>query len=166
MASINSEQTERLQIAQWLLDKQLECIASADAKVAVVITLNTAIVAILASTYATSSNPDLPGTLLALSAGLFTFVALFCAAMSIFPRVKGSDKSLVFFGSVAENTFADYVHTFATSTVDHFVLDITAQVHRNAEIAKAKYVWVRRSIAFSFLVVPIWVSSICFLFTS
>jgi len=49
-----TDQLERVQIVQWILDKQLGWVAAADAKVAVVVALDTAVFAALATAYASA----------------------------------------------------------------------------------------------------------------
>lgn len=103
-----SSKIERLQTAQWVFERQLAWIAAADAKVAVVVTLDlamlTAICALVgAERWAVWDSPAnrwaFWSTILALAP--LTAGLVFPAA-ALFPRRKGPAASLLFFAKVAE----------------------------------------------------------------
>lgn len=146
-----SDKIERVQVAQWILDKQLGWIGAADAKVAVVVALDTAAFTALAATYASSKSPSACASLTSIATGAFLVIALFCAAMSLSPRTVGPNKSLVFFGPISTVPQEAYIGSLIAAPLDELHKDIAAQIHRNAEIAKVKHRWVRRSIGWSFL---------------
>lgn len=158
-----SDNLERVQIAQWVLEKQLAWVAAADAKVAVVVALDTAIFAGLATAYASAKNPTVWASLAAVVAVVVLVVALVCAAVSLFPQTNGPVESLIFFGPVAAMPCADYVAALGAIPLEKLCTDIAAQGHRNAEIAKAKYRWVRRSMAWSFVASLPWIVAVCLL---
>lgn len=151
---------ERVQVAQWILDKQLGWIAAADSKVAVIVALDTAVFATLATAYASAKAPIAWAVLTTMSTGALLVIALACAAMSLFPRTDGPKQSLVFFGPVATESRADYTAALVAAPLDKLHDDIAAQIHRNAEIAKLKHRWVRRSMGWSFLAAAPWAVAI------
>lgn len=155
-----SDNFERVQVAQWILDKQLAWITAADAKVAVIVALDTAVFAALAAAYASAKSPVACASLMSLATGILLVIALACAAMSLFPRIDGPKESLVFFGPVATVAHADYIVALAAASLDKLHADIAAQIHRNAEIAKLKHGWVRKSMGWSFLAALPWATAV------
>ncbi|RYF41433.1 MAG: hypothetical protein EOO38_20715 [Cytophagaceae bacterium] len=83
--------------------------------------------------------------------------------MAVLPRLRGPQNSLLFFGKVSELSSVAYVARFSLATDEELLDDWLAQVHRNAEIACLKHIWVRRSIAWSFISAPMWVGAIAML---
>jgi hypothetical protein len=101
--------------------------------------------------------------LFTLSAAGAAAIAIFCAAISVMPRVSGPARSLLFFGRVVEMDSATYSDEFRKATVTELLDDLTAQIHRNAEIAVTKFVWVRKSMGWSFFSVIPWIAAIAML---
>ncbi len=134
-----SDNFQRVQVAQWILDKQIAWITAADAKVAAIVALDTAVFAALATAYASAKSPVPWASLMSFATGILLAIALACAAMSLFPRIDGPKNSLVFFGPVATEAHSDYVAALTAASLDKLHGDIAAQIHRNAEIAKLKH---------------------------
>ena len=137
-----TDRFERVQVAQWILDKQLGWIAAADSKVAVIVALDTAVFATLATAYASAKAPIAWASLTSMATGALLVIALAFAAMSLFPRTDGPKQSILFFGPVATESRVDYTAALVASPFDKLHEDIAAQIHRNAEIAKVKHRWV------------------------
>jgi len=153
----------RLQTTQWVIERQLGWLAAADTKVAVVIAIDTAMVAALAAAY-TSAKVIVPwAAAMSVGAAFLVVIAMACAAISLLPRTSGPQCSLLFFGTIAQSPAADYVDAITTSTNDQLQADFAMQAHRNAEIAATKHGWVRRSIAWSSLAGIPWVFAVGFL---
>lgn len=155
-----SNNFERTQVAQWILDKQLEWISAADAKVAVIIAIDTAMFASLATAYA-NAKIQIPCsfTMLAITVACI-IVAIFCAAMSLFPRIDGPKESLIFFGPISEKSRSEYVASLNEVSLEKIYSDISSQIHRNAEIANAKHRWVKNSMEWSFIALIPWAIAI------
>jgi hypothetical protein len=151
---------ERLQTTQWLIERQLGWITAADAKIAVVVAIDTAMVAALAAAYTSAEAVSPWATALSIGAAALVVVAMACAAMSLLPRTSGPQSSLLFFGTIANSPAADYVAAITDATADQLQADFALQVHRNAEIAAVKHHWVRRSVGWSFLAALPWAFAI------
>ncbi|WP_417277099.1 Pycsar system effector family protein [Castellaniella sp.] len=157
-----SAETERLQTAQWVLERNLAWIAAAEVKVGVIVAIDTAMlgglgVAFSAVSGAVRTHCD---WLFAIAATICLGGGLFCAAMAVLPRVTGPARSLLFFGRVGPRADAEYIDDFKMATDADFLEDWTAQIHRNAQIACDKFAWVRKSMWWSFLSVPSWFPAI------
>lgn len=152
---------DRLATAQWILERNLAWIAAADAKVAIIVTINTAMLGGLAGTFGWS---DAHRTCWAYAAGIVALLlsgaGVFCAAMAMFPRTDGPKQSLLFSVPVAGMALADYQDALKGKDDEHLLDDWAGQIHRNAEIAKKKFGWVRLAMIWSFLGVPAWTAAI------
>lgn len=160
-----SDEKERLDFAQWVLERNLSWIAAAEVKVGVIVTIDMAMLGGLAAAFGTLKAVERTacvslGTLI-VSAPIA--IAIFCAGMSLLPRMDGPTHSLLFFGRIAQLDKANYLAKFRQATDGELLDDLTAQIHRNAEIAATKFSWVRRSMWWSFLSVIPWIISISML---
>ena len=152
---------DRLTTAQWILERNLAWIAAADAKVAIIVTINVAMLGGLAGTFGLS---DAHRAYWAYLACVVTVIlsgsGVFCAAMAMFPRTDGPKKSLLFSVPVAKMNLPDFQTALKDCTDELLLEDWAVQVHRNAEIAKTKFEWVRLAMIWSFLGIPAWVVAI------
>ena len=160
-----SDEKERLDFAKWVLERNLSWIAEAEVKVGVIVTINMAMLGALAAAFGTlkaveRTEPVCLGTLIP---AVIIAIAIICAAISIHPKLSGPPHSFLFFGRIAQMNKTDYSIKFRQATDGELLDDLTAQIHRNAEIAASKFLWVRRSMWWSFLSVIPWISAIAFL---
>lgn len=151
---------ERIKYAQWLLERNLAWIAQAEVKVAVVISLDAGMLSAAAAAYTTSSNKTAWAILASVVFGILVISALGCAAMVVKPQVGGPLTSFIFFGRITEKTAADYSAALIAAADSELLTDLSAQVHRNAEIAAVKHQWVRLAILWSFLAATAWIVAI------
>lgn len=160
-----ADRKDRLAAAQWVFERHLAWIAAAEVKVGVVIAIDTGLLGGLAAAFSASDiGARIAWTyLFTLSAVCTTLVGLFCAAMAVLPRTNGPTGSLLFFGQVAAQGSHSYSKRFRDATDEELLDDWTAQIHRNAEIARDKYVWVRKSMWWSFVAAIPWVLAISML---
>ena len=155
-----NEQFNHIQIAQWILDKQLVWIASADAKVAVIISLETAALAGIATAYSSSLSTTHWALLLSILTSALIFISLFCAAMSVIPRTDGPKESIIFFTPIAKISQVEFVDKLIATPLDKIHKEIAIQIHRNAEIANRKHCWVKRSMGWAFFAAIPWTSAV------
>lgn len=159
------EDSERLEVSKWILERNLAWIAASEIKVGVIVTINTAMLAVLGA--AISSLPPVNRTAWACLFAIIAFIccglAILFAARSIVPKVTGPEKSNIFFGSIAAMSGVAYVDQLTKLTADKFISDCGLQIHRNAEIACEKYKGVTTSIGWSFFAIIPWVLAISLL---
>lgn len=158
-----SAEKERLSTAQWVLERQLAWISAADVKVAVVITIDTAMFGGLAAAYAGTQSHSKVVIGACVLYVLASILALAFAAMAVFPRLDGPPASLLFFGKVAEKQMADYHQQFVGASDVQLLEDWSQQIHRNAEIATIKHKFVKRAVMWSFLSAPFWTLAVALL---
>ncbi|WP_310445993.1 Pycsar system effector family protein [Thiobacillus sp.] len=156
---------ERLKVAQWILERNLGWIAAAEIKVGVIVALDTAMLGVLATSFSSLLPAERTAwaNLFMFLAAITIVVAIICAAMSVLPRVNGPKKSLLFFGRIAQLHHPNYVANFRAATESELLEDCLAQIHRNAEIARDKFMWVGRSMKWSFLSLAPWVTALSLL---
>lgn len=161
-----STNSERLQTAQWIFERQLAWIAAADTKVAAVITLDLALIAALGA-LGTAEKAEVWGRSENAWAAVFTvltliplIISLGCAAHALTPRPEGPPASLLFFGKVVSLERSDYVAKLATSTNEALLNDFAEQVHRNAEIACTKFRYVRVAMVMCFISLLFWIPAV------
>ena len=154
---------DRLQIAQWILERNLAWVAAAEVKVAVIVTIDMALLGSIGAAYSAATpaarvaHADLFWTI---SAAIFVATGIVCAAMAVLPRLKGPTESLVFFGYIRSLPESEYLERFKSASESRLLEDWVAQIHRNAQIAHEKFSWVRRSMWLSFLSVIPWAVAI------
>jgi hypothetical protein len=155
--------SERLPAAQWVLERNLAWIASADSKVAAVVSIDIALLGGLAAAFVAADSKTDWEMATSIAAFVTASIGVFCAAMAMFPRLPGPNDSLIFFGRIAEMTSADYADRLRKATFDDLLTDYAVQIHRNAEIANDKHKWVKRSMVWSFLAGGAWAIAVAML---
>ncbi len=155
---------ERLQTAQWLLERQLAWIVASDAKVAVILTIQVGLLGGLAAAIASNPTRTAWAALLSIASGVLSCFSIYCAARAVKPTTKGPAASLFFFGKIAALDEQTYIDRLTTVSNEELLKDWAAQVHRNAEIANEKFGRVGASMTWGFLAALTWVPAIGLLF--
>lgn len=152
--------TGRLGFAQWLLDRNIAWIAAAEAKVGFVVAIDTAMLAGLATAYSDANEVGCLGVTATIAAALLTIASVVCAALAVFSRTNGPPESLLYFGRIAERGWEEYRLDLQDVSDTRLLDDFARQIHRNAEIAKEKFLWVGRSMRLAFGAGAAWVIAI------
>lgn len=153
---------ERLQTAQWVLERNLAWIAAAEVKVGVIVAIDTAMLGGLGVAFSTAEKALRTqwAMLFTLVAAVLLAIGLFSAAMAILPRTDGTSKSLLFFRHIGPCAGVDYANNFKTASLDDLIDDWATQIHRNAQIACDKFRWVRHGMLWSFLAILPWFAAV------
>lgn len=153
---------DRMTTAQWVLERQLAWIAAAEVKVGFTVAIDTALLGGLAAAFSAAEPAarTLWAYLWVFSAAGAAVIAIFCAAMTVLPRTKGPNRSMLFFAPVAALEASTYQERFRKATDEELLDDWTAQVHRNSQIACDKYLWVRKAMLWSFFGSMPWLAAI------
>ena len=154
----------RFHAAQWILERQLGWIATADIKVGVVVAIQTAMAGGLAAAPGSAASQK---TEFALGCAIVAFIcaigAFVCAAFAVFPRTDGPTSSLIFFGRIHALERSAYAKQLRSATDDELLIDCADQIHRNSKIADEKHHWVKNATIWSFIGAPPWVVAILLL---
>ncbi|HZG18854.1 MAG TPA: Pycsar system effector family protein [Herbaspirillum sp.] len=152
---------EKISTAQWVLERQINWIATADVKVGVLITLDVAMLGGLAAAF---TQEDSYRSMWLYhwcgAAVIFLTLSIACAAFAVFPRLGAPKPSLLFFGSVNSRPMDEYVKLFKDATDDQILEDWSTQIYRNAQIASQKHHWVRWALKAAFAGALPWLVSI------
>lgn len=132
---------------QYILDKQLSWIAAADSRLSLVLPLSTAMLGSLA-VYATGPNSwTLIAGIPAAFAILFLCLSVIFSACASFPRTTGTKGSLVFFDGIISRDLDQFRSSVKAAQKSDLIDDLVQQCHINAQIASAKFTWVKRGMA-------------------
>jgi Family of unknown function (DUF5706) len=153
----------KLPTAQWIFERQMAWIAAADTKTAAIVAIDSAMIAALATAFASTKTPATWAVLLSIIALISIVIGIICCAAALLPRTEGPKNSLLFFGTISKVEPAEYLEALAAASEKSFLEDLAAQIHRNAEIACLKHIWVRRALGWSFFSAIPWVFAIALL---
>lgn len=154
---------EKLATAQWVFERMLGWIAQAEIKVGIVVTIDIAMLGGLAAAFSEADEKTCWVYALAIISVALAVAGLACAAFSLLPRLDGPERSLLYFGRVSGMQRTEYLAQFKQASDEDLLTDWLDQIHRNAEIAKLKHVWVRRAMGLSFLSAIAWAIAIALL---
>lgn len=150
MTTTTDDVKKRIETAQWMLERQLGWISAADGKIGFVIALQAGMIAGLATAFSTATARSSLTIFF-----IFCYIALAvyvigCACKATSPRVAGPD-SLLYCGSITKTDSFRYKEKCREATDIAILEDWLEQVYRNAEIACAKFAWVKRAIDWSII---------------
>lgn len=104
---------EQLKFAQWVLERNLGWVA-AEIKAGFIVAIDSAMLGVLASSY--NSDKLLEHTSFSCwssaCASLLLAIGVFCAAMTVLPRVNGPISSNIFFGNISKKSAKDFSVNF------------------------------------------------------
>lgn len=159
------DDVNKFQLAQWTLERHLGWITAAEVKAGVVVTLDAAMFAAVATAFSAldQAHRTAWGCLLTTACGVCLVIGLFCIAMVFLPRLTGPKHSHIFFGCIAQQSGDEFRQAYRAATSEQLLDDCLAQIHRNAEIARDKFGWVRCGMLWSFAALPFWIAALAVL---
>lgn len=154
------------QVQREQLDRLLEWIRAVDTKVSILTAIACAMIAAIAT-----ATPDpsavVWSTVLAVIVGSAApSMSLVLAALATFPHTVGPAGSLVYFGGIAQRSREDYAACMTSLCSSAYLEDVTAQCHRNAQIATLKYSRAQRATAWLFVGIIPWLVALYVLYRS
>jgi hypothetical protein len=142
-----------------IADEKIRGIFSASALLAAAIAVRAG------QTYQSIATDGLTGaelTLIGMRALLLLIVgfSLVSAILALLPRTKArkAARSLVFFGDIAATDHDAFIEEFARQGARAAQHQILSQVHVNAVIVQAKYVWTRRAASSFIVAILCWIA--------
>ncbi len=145
-----------IEVQEASLVRLLEWIRAVDTKVSVVMSVCTAMLGVLAALAPPIDSEWLLVSCMFVLGGACPFCGLVLCCRATFPILAGPQRSLIYFGGIAERTFAQYTDDLRTFARRQYFQDLSMQCHRNAEIAKQKYSFVRRALLWMYCGVVPW----------
>lgn len=146
------------------LTLQLDWVRAVDGKTPTVIGLATAMLTALG--LAAPERADMTWlSILLLAVGSAPLLAcLGYCVRATFPHTDGPAGSFIYFGGIADLALSQYSEKVKTRTAEEHLADLSRQVHRNAQIASAKYNAVQKAMRWLFIGTPLWLVIAYFLY--
>jgi hypothetical protein len=138
------------------LSRQLAWIVAADTKSSFIFGAATAMLGLLAAVAPAYGKWTPTGVTWSIVATLPLIASLTSLTAAVFPRTSGPKLSNIFFGSISARSVDAFRADLFASDDHAYVEDLVQQVHINAQIATAKFTWVRRATAYLFASVTPW----------
>jgi len=160
-----TQEAERFDLLDRLLSKQLSWIAAADTKGTLLFAIDSAMLAVIASTVPSVKQWTIAAAATSSIALLGLLASITFLALATFPNLKGPRGSSVFFGGIAATEENHYVKKITQGVTNELLEDFARQCHRNAEIANIKYGHIKKSAICAFSALPFWLISIWALYT-
>lgn len=155
---------DRVGFLEHSLARHLDWIAAADSRASFVFAADTAMLGVLAAVSPKiGSGWAVAPAIFATFAAVFGLATLLFLSFASFPRTKGPKNSLIYFGGVSQRDADQFRDAISDLTLDSYIADLSAQCHRNAEIAARKFTWVQRAMIALYLSVAPWVVAILIL---
>ena len=155
---------DRIRFAETCLDRQISWVSAADGKTSSVFAFCTLMLGTIAALAPEPQGWSCIAVTVSLLAASFLIISLLFLAVATFPKTSGPTGSLVFFKGISDRKPSDFIATFNEVSTEEFLNDLLNQCHRNAEIASAKYSWVKRAMVMMYCSVPPWIASIYLLY--
>jgi hypothetical protein len=138
----------------------LSFFARVDAKLSVVLAVDTGMIAVLGTDAPPVRNFSWLMLIFAGVTILLLGLSIFFLYRGAFPSLKGGQASLVYFREIANRTEHKFIEAFKAQGDEQYVTDLLGQVWRNSEILKIKFDSLK--IAFTLLALAIvpWIVSL------
>ena len=146
------------------LSRQLHWIQSADARIALILPVATAM---LGSISLLIPDPDK----WCISSAIFSSFTVFFLVLSIiftsiasFPRTNGPKGSLIYFSGIQNREISQYQQAINDLNEENYINDLLGQCYVNSQIAHTKFTWVKRAMSCLFLSSLPWAISVYLLY--
>lgn len=147
-----------------ILETNLSWISGADSKGAILFTIFSAMLAVTAAMVPPISKWGILNSIISILAIIILLTGIIFVVLSQFPRLKGPRNSLIYFGGISSHDEQDYVDKITNANPNDLVKDLARQCHRNAEIAKSKYAFIKMATICLISSAPFWLLSIWLLY--
>lgn len=146
---------DRHDLLERNLDRQIAWIRTSDAKISLLLPVNTAMAAILAAHLA-QANLTAVHWLFAIAASLPCALSFVAAIRSVMPQTRAPGRSLIYFHDVAHHSPDEYRDRVHALTADEHLKDLASQIHLSARFASDKIRHARNAYLALFVAVPFW----------
>ena len=138
------------------LERQIGWVRASESRLSLVLPLSTVLFGVIAAKL--DQIPD--GFTMVLGASWISLalvsLSIIFAAISTFPRTNGPSDSIVFFGSMARESYVAYLDKIENIDGESYRADLIRQIHRNSEIAANRYQWIKYSMVALLSSFPFW----------
>lgn len=150
---------DRYTLLERNLDRQIAWIRASDAKISMLLPINTAMLAVLAAHLA-QAHLTVVHWALAIAASVPCAVSFTLAVLAVMPHIRDDGNSLIYFTDIARRPRDDFRSQIRALEEDAHLEDLAAQVHLSAWLAREKMRHARNSYRALFIALPFWVGAI------
>ncbi len=143
--------------AEKNLDRLLAWIGRLDVKFSIILGIETAMLGFLASITPNINCIKLAILILTLITFALILVSFLFIFIGMFPRTKGPDKSLIYFGCISKMTLTDYQSHFSSISRQTYLDDVLEQCYINSKIINNKFLRLKTAYILLFLSLLPWV---------
>lgn len=147
---------EKIDLLDKTLNRILGAISSADAKVAQLFAISTGMLGFEATIVAKINPFSCYDYITVATSALLLLFCLFSLFMVLYPRLSGPVVSILYFNKIANSDSDCYRNNLDRLKEEDLFDDYARQCHRNAEIARDKYNWLRKANIALFLATIPW----------
>ena len=158
------DRSERVRILENNLSRLLGWVSAADSRIGLILALDTAMLGSLAALAPRASGWEVAPAIFSTLAGGALLTSLLLLSFASFPTTSGPRGSLIFFEGIASSETDAYLQSVNELTEEQYLDDLAKQCHRNAEIARKKFKWVRWSLSSLYLAVLPWALAVYLLY--
>jgi hypothetical protein len=137
--------TEQIAFAEKNLDRLLQWISRVDSKVSVLLGMHTGMLGIVASLAPEPHEWKWFMLLSFVATAVLLGTGFVLISFASYPRTTGPSKSLLFFGSIAGNSFNEFNQCWSSRTTQQHLGDLLEQCHRNSEIIDRKFKYLKNA---------------------
>ena len=146
------------------LARLLVWVQAADTRISLVLPLTTVMLGALAVLAPAMDRWNIFSALTTSFATLFLVLSISCLVFASFPRTEGPKGSMIFFSGINDKDIEQFRESVNSFDENGYIKDLTNQCHINAQIADAKFIWIKRSLIFLFVSSAPWFLSIYLLY--
>jgi hypothetical protein len=155
------DEKEIREMLEKTLARLLEWIRAAEAKMAPVLAIDTAMLGVLGALTPPVFERSIVSAIVVVVAAVLLLASLLLLFLAAIPRTRGPQASLIFFEAIKRTDCKGYLSAVRALTDDRYIADLAAQCHRNAEICSRKFqlLWCSTWLLFSAVIpwlVGIW----------
>jgi Family of unknown function (DUF5706) len=154
------EDKERIRTLERVLDVQITWINAADSKASPMLTLDTAMLAVLAALVPPPDKWNIQAAIFTVLASIPLLSSLLCLALAAIPRTKGPKQSLIFFGGIVSRDESQFVEAWRNISSEIYTDDLLKQSYKTGEIAAQKYAWLSWAAKAYFLSIVPWLVAV------
>ncbi len=132
--------------AETNLQRKLEWVGRHDSKIVFVTGIIIAMLGLLASSSSKIDNWTFWLYVVFGVTALMLFISLFFIYKSQYPKTFSSNKSLNYFGTIAELKFTEFKRRTKEATDDEYLDDLLCQIHINSQVLKLKFRFLKISL--------------------
>lgn len=142
------------------LQRKLDWISRADTRIGFTASVAVAMLGVLATASAALEEWSWYFVLIFGAAFGLLFASLILIYLSQYPKMRSSNSSLIYFGTIAKLKVDEFKRRVRAETEDEYLDDLLFQTHTNAQILDLKFKYLKGALILIFISILPWLSSI------